>query len=139
MRHSWRDVALFAGSLRCTVDKFEQMRTWLQTLGASISDFACTPAAEGAASDLPSVGCLREAVEAMRARGRAAFRSHLSYQNEGLVDALMMELQHQANSYNEVVLSADAWVDNMPYTVQAVFYAKRAREDQRVHARGRGA
>ena len=47
----------------------------------------------------------------------------------------MQQQEMAKGSYNEVVLSAETWVDNMPNTVLAVFYLRRARAEQIAHAR----
>jgi len=82
---AWRDIAVFGGSLECAAERLEDMSRWMRQLVIGVSSEACAGAVH------PPVPCLREAVEAMRGRARAAFTNYLSYRHPGIVDALLAE------------------------------------------------
>ncbi len=74
----WRKIIIYAGSLNCvTRDKVEESAAWLQRL----VEYVRTNRDGG-----------EELVE-MRQKGQAAFRQWLSYRSNGLVDALLTELE----------------------------------------------
>lgn len=71
----WPSIAIFMGGLNCTTQSVDATAAWL----AGLLQFA-----RGA--------CGAAAIESMRARGRKAFVSSLSYASTGIVDALLVEI-----------------------------------------------
>ena len=48
----------------------------------------------------------------------------------------MQQFEQGKGSYNELILSADAWSEHLPHTIEAVFFPAYARYEQQQHARG---
>lgn len=70
----WQNLVLFGGGLSCSLEEHPDMtRTWFEEL---LSD-----------SNSKQLRCLAK-------RGQQVFREHLSYRQEGVVSALLYELQH---------------------------------------------
>lgn len=62
--------------------------------------------------------------------------SQCGWHPERLDQMLMQQFEQGKGSYNELILGGDAWEDNLPHTVMAVFWPKYASYDQQQHARG---
>ena len=61
--------------------------------------------------------------------------SQCAWRPERLDQMLMQQFEQGKGSYNELILDAYTWSQNLPHTITAVFYPFYAAEGQKQHAR----